>query len=154
MNATTTLNGDLFRALKGGASNFGKSSLHSPYSRQTADMILRPGIVTAYDFVTHPLGNVYFEARSYASDQAPSVLQALASYQLGGQLDPKSNVALNLVPTGSLLVMVYSDPARSPAAFAPFYNITSYQTVIAPTNGSFSGLVQAGVANFPSEPQR
>ncbi|KAI0391988.1 hypothetical protein F5Y17DRAFT_382399 [Xylariaceae sp. FL0594] len=110
---------DLYKALRGGGSNF--------------------GIVTSYELYTHPLGTLSVEARAYNVKQTDTFLQAFAEYQNKEKQhcdDGKgSSVTVQILPTGPTLLLVYAGATR-PDAFKPFYDIVPFETLIDPTHNA------------------
>ncbi|KAI0483182.1 hypothetical protein GGR56DRAFT_663748 [Xylariaceae sp. FL0804] len=119
---------DLYKALRGGGPNF--------------------GIVTNYELYTHSVGDMYIDARSYGSNMTTEFFEALAEYQSKGQLDSKSSVTIQVLSTGANLLMLYNEPAQSPAAFDAFYALESYTPILAATNGSFLEVLAISDAQF------
>ena len=84
------------------------------------------GVTTHITTKAIELGQVWGGLRQWNASQLDAVSDAFAEYQRVGQLDQKSSVIADLVPTnGSLYVtLVYFAPINStPAAFDAFYKI-------------------------------
>ncbi|KAL8776379.1 MAG: hypothetical protein Q9213_008295 [Squamulea squamosa] len=107
VNANANKNQDLFRALKGGANNF--------------------GIVTTFTLRTYPIGQVWGGIKSYSLDKLPALLAAVQEYQSNPKKDLYANLMLQAFTTnasvGAVLNMVYLKPVVNASAFAPFYSI-------------------------------
>lgn len=109
-------NADLYKALRGGGSNF--------------------GIVTSYELYTYPTGTISMDARAYSINQTDEFLQALAEYQKRGQNDTKSSVTVQILPTGPTVLLLYAGTELYPQAFAPFYDVKPYESLVEPSNNS------------------
>ncbi|KAF2710658.1 FAD-binding domain-containing protein [Pleomassaria siparia CBS 279.74] len=118
VNANSSYNADLYRALKGGANNF--------------------GVVASFTLRTYPIYNVWGGIRLYTHEQVPALYRALAEYQAQPEKDLYANLMLQPFATnqslGAILNMVYLKP-EPPAAFKPFDGIptvgetTKFQTL-------------------------
>ncbi|KAI1775594.1 FAD-binding domain-containing protein [Hypoxylon cercidicola] len=117
---------DLYKGLRGGAANF--------------------GIVTSYELYTYPVGEFYVDARSYSLDQTSDFLHAVAEYQKEGQLDPLSSI--QLVETGSNILLLYNKPVQQADAFNAFYNLGSFTPILPAFNGSFLDILALTGAQF------
>ncbi|XXG94942.1 Cytochrome c oxidase copper chaperone [Hypoxylon texense] len=117
---------DLYKGLRGGASNF--------------------GIVTSYELYTFPVGNFYIDARSYSLNQTSDFLHAVAEYQNKGQLDPLSSI--QLVETGSNILLLYNKPVQKADAFSAFDALGSYTPILPAFNGSFLDILAVTGAQF------
>ncbi|KAI0409145.1 FAD-binding domain-containing protein [Xylaria palmicola] len=126
--ASPSQNADLYKALRGGATNF--------------------GIVTTYEIQVYPQGPMSFEARAYGHNQTAEVLTALAEFNNVGMKDPLSSFGLQIQETGPVVLLQYSKPAYKPACFKPFYDITSFQQYFPATNGSFLDALALGGGGF------
>jgi hypothetical protein len=96
---------------------------------------------------------VYVEIAAYAAAETPSVLRALAAWQLStGASDVRATVvAISSFSSGTTLAFIYSQPSGTrPDAFAAFANIPVLATVLPPTNLSARALVEAaaGLTNL------
>lgn len=106
VDANATHNSDLWFAMKAGQNNF--------------------GITTHITTKAYPMGQVWGGLRVWNASQISAVADAFAEYQRVGQLDTKSSVIADLVPTnGTLfLTLIYFAPVTTrPAAFDAFYKI-------------------------------
>ncbi|KAI0850546.1 FAD-binding domain-containing protein [Daldinia vernicosa] len=121
-NASSTVNPDLFWALKGGGPNF--------------------GIVTRFDLYTVPVRGIWYQASIYSVDQADALLEAYAKWQQNeGATDLKATVGLGIGLDSISLGLVYSEPTGDqPSVFAPFRDIEPLMVAVPPTNGSISAL--------------
>ncbi|KAI1651485.1 FAD-binding domain-containing protein [Daldinia loculata] len=121
-NASSTVNPDLFWALKGGGPNF--------------------GIVTRFDLYTVPVRGIWYQASIYSVDQADALLEAYAKWQQNeGATDLKATVGLGISLDSISIGLVYSEPTEDqPSAFAPFRDIEPLLVAVPPTNGSISAL--------------
>ncbi|KAI1639547.1 hypothetical protein F4809DRAFT_638572 [Biscogniauxia mediterranea] len=119
---------DLYKGLRGGATNF--------------------GIVTSYELYTHTMGDMYMEARSYTTNQTTDFFQAVAEYQKKGQLDAKSSISAQILETGPTLLLLYSEPAQQPEAFEAFYALESYSVLLPAINGSLMDVLALAGSRF------
>ncbi|KAF2688559.1 putative FAD-binding oxidoreductase [Lentithecium fluviatile CBS 122367] len=107
VNANASYYQDLYRALKGGANNF--------------------GVVGSFTLRTYPIQNVWGGIKIYANEHIPALYEALAAYQAEPNKDLHANLMLQPFVTnqsfGAMLNMVYLKPEESPAAFKSFYMI-------------------------------
>ncbi|OTA64849.1 FAD-binding domain-containing protein [Hypoxylon sp. EC38] len=117
---------DLYKGLRGGATNF--------------------GIVTNYELYTYPVANFYVDARSYSPNQTTDFLHAVAEYQNEGQLDPLSSI--QLLPTGPTILLLYNEPVQQAKAFDSFYNLGSYQPILPAFNGSLLDIMTLTGSRF------
>ncbi|GAQ44259.1 hypothetical protein AtubIFM55763_011527 [Aspergillus tubingensis] len=134
INANSNENSDLFRALKGGGSNF--------------------GIVTRFDLETHPLINVQYTINLYNPEDHAAVNQATFEVQQIMEKDPKIGLFTNFNNGFVAVGLLYGDhPAESEAreTFRPFHDLKSLVTTVLPsTNGTLLSLAQAmGHAQTP-----
>ena len=84
------------------------------------------GVTTHITTKAYPMGAVWGGLRQWNGSRIDEVADAFAEYQRVGQLDTKSSVIADLVPTnGTLYVtLIYFAPVNStPAAFDAFYKI-------------------------------
>ncbi|KAI1451613.1 FAD-binding domain-containing protein [Annulohypoxylon moriforme] len=116
---------DLYKGLRGGASNF--------------------GIVTNYELYTYPVDEFSIDARAYSTNQTDDFLRAVAEYQEEGQLDPLSSI--QLLSTGPTIMLLYNKAVQSAKAFDAFYNLGSY-TSIAALNGSLLDVMTLTGSRF------
>ncbi|KAL9012925.1 MAG: hypothetical protein Q9173_002346 [Seirophora scorigena] len=106
VHANATHHSDLWWAMKAGQNNF--------------------AIITHITTKAYPLGAVWGGLRQWNASQLDAVSDAFAEYQREGQLDTKSSVIPDLVPTnGTLFItLIYFGPVTErPKAFDPFYRI-------------------------------
>lgn len=84
------------------------------------------GVTTHITTKAIPMGAVWGGLRQWNGSQINEVADAFAEYQRVGQLDTKSSVIADLVPTNDTLylTLIYFAPVNStPAAFDAFYKI-------------------------------
>lgn len=84
------------------------------------------GVTTHITTKAFPMGAVWGGLRQWNGSQINEVADAFAEYQRVGQLDTKSSVIADLVPTNDTLyvTLIYFAPINStPAAFDAFYRI-------------------------------
>ena len=84
------------------------------------------GVITHITTKAYPMGAVWGGLRQWNGSQINEVADAFAEYQRVGQLDTKSSVIADLVPTNDTLyvTLIYFAPVNStPAAFDAFYKI-------------------------------
>ena len=84
------------------------------------------GVTTHITTKAFPMGAVWGGLRQWNGSQINEVADAFAEYQRVGQLDTKSSVIADLVPTNDTLyvTLIYFAPVNStPAAFDTFYKI-------------------------------
>ena len=84
------------------------------------------GVTTHITTKAYPMGAVWGGLRQWNGSQINEVADAFAEYQRVGQLDTKSSVIADLVPTNDTLyvTLIYFAPVNStPAAFDAFYKI-------------------------------
>ncbi|PWY88590.1 6-hydroxy-D-nicotine oxidase [Aspergillus sclerotioniger CBS 115572] len=134
INANANENSDLYRALKGGGSNF--------------------GIVTRFDLAIHPLINVQYTISLYNPEDHLAINQATAAVQQAMEEDPKIGLFTNFNNGFVAVGLLYGDhPTKPPKAFEPFRNLKSLVTTVLPsTNGTLLSLAQAmGHAQAPKK---
>ncbi|KAK0636792.1 hypothetical protein B0T17DRAFT_483089 [Bombardia bombarda] len=132
--ASAQQNSDLFWALKGGGPNF--------------------GIVTTYELYTVPVTAIWLEVRIFPNDQALTLIDALAIYQ-NSVTDVKCTAAFVVGTDVTTLGLIYSGPlTKEPACFAPFKQITGYQSALGPGNSTMNILTQALGSTFNNDPAR
>ncbi|KAL7952723.1 hypothetical protein V8C34DRAFT_298716 [Trichoderma compactum] len=119
VKASATENSDLYKALRGGNSNF--------------------GIVVTFELYTHPAETLSWEIRGYSADQSPAILEAYAEFQLSGmQRDPLARVDINIYTDGPKIIMLYNGPEPSPGVFDAFLNLTiPYNELVQPSKGNY-----------------
>ncbi|EHA18968.1 hypothetical protein ASPNIDRAFT_42784 [Aspergillus niger ATCC 1015] len=127
VNANRNENSDLYRALKGGGSNF--------------------GIVTRFDLETHPLIKVQYTINLYNPEDYVAINQATFEVQQTMEEDPRIGLLTNFNNGFVAVGLLYGDhPAESEAreTFKPFHNLKSLMTTVLPsTNGTLLSLAQA-----------
>ncbi|CAE6515128.1 unnamed protein product [Rhizoctonia solani] len=115
---TAKSNGDLFKALKGGTSNF--------------------GIVTSFELRTFPVNYIYAGYLYYAPEQYDKLFPLMEEYaRKGVESDPKSHIISVFVcqPSSDLNVAMfytaYSEPVTTaPAAVKSFFDIPNIQSTV------------------------
>ncbi|KAF2237141.1 putative 6-hydroxy-D-nicotine oxidase [Viridothelium virens] len=133
-NANAEENSDLWWALKGGSSNF--------------------GIVTRFDVYTVPVKHIWYEVQTYPLDQADTVLDAFAQWQMHGAPDVKGTVALIMGLDVLTVGLLYSTPAERPECFSTFYGLPGMTAVIPGMNGTLNALTQILGTVISKAPQR
>lgn len=123
VTANAQRNTDLFKALKGGGSNF--------------------GIVTKYSVDAVPSTDLWFEARTYNSNQTAELFQALVKYQAASENDINANLVFSIGNEATLVGFVYAKPIKRPAVYSSFYEIPFNMSFINSTIGSPQALVKA-----------
>ncbi|KAJ6020376.1 6-hydroxy-D-nicotine oxidase [Penicillium herquei] len=125
INANAKENTDLFRALKGGGSNF--------------------GIVTRFDLETHPLIKVQYTINLYNPEDHVQINKATVAVQEAMETDPKIGLFTNFNNGFVAVGLLFGDiPNEPPAAFTSFYNLKSLVTTVLPsTDGTLLSLAQA-----------
>ena len=126
INANETHDGDLWFAMKAGQNNF--------------------GITTHITTKAYPMGGVWGGVRQWNGSQIAAVSDAFAEYQRVGQLDTKSSLIADLVPTNDTLYItfVYFAPVTTtPKAFDAFYKIPAVADTTA-LHPNFLDLVSGG----------
>ncbi|ODA81015.1 hypothetical protein RJ55_03976 [Drechmeria coniospora] len=134
VNANAKENTDLWRALKGGGSNF--------------------GIVTRFDLETHPLIKVQYTINLYNPDDYVEIIKATIKVQDEMEKDPKIGLFTNFNQGYVAVGMLYGDtPAEGPQAFEPFHNLTSLLNIACPSkNGTLLSLAKTmGHAQEPKK---
>ncbi|KAG6366579.1 hypothetical protein INS49_000757 [Diaporthe citri] len=115
---------ELWRALKGGTSNF--------------------AIVTRFDIEVHPLIKAKFIIKLYDPSDFANINAATISVQEAIEKDPKLNLFTNCNKQFVAVIMIYADsPAGFPKAFQPFDKLSSHlNTVVPPTDGTVFTVVK------------
>ncbi|KAI0454660.1 FAD-binding domain-containing protein [Xylaria acuta] len=131
VNASHDQNPELFRALKGGGSNF--------------------GIVTRFDIQTYPLIRAQYVVNLYNSSDYINIFQATMKVQKSMELDPRIDLYVTVTPTVVVVGMFYANwVAQPPTAFDPFYQLESLVGAMVPlTNGTVTSLAVDLGANTP-----
>ncbi|KAI1466907.1 FAD-binding domain-containing protein [Daldinia caldariorum] len=119
---------DLYKGLRGGASNF--------------------GIVTSYELYTYPVDDFYVDARAYSLNQTSDFLHAFAKYQEEGQSDPLSSATVQLLETGPTILLLYNKPVQQAKAFDAFYSLEPYQPILPAFNGSLLDIMALTGSRF------
>lgn len=132
--ADSTLNDDLFWALKGGGPNF--------------------GVVTRFELNTIPDNGIWYQLASYPTHEATNILTAFAQWQNDGGHDTKATVILSISLDVALLGLVYLEHSDMPDAFAPFYRIDPLQILAPATNGTFTTLTKVAAEYSNTVPIR
>ncbi|KAI4195411.1 MAG: hypothetical protein LQ350_007224 [Teloschistes chrysophthalmus] len=117
LNATPTSHPSLFRALKGGLSNY--------------------GIITSFSILTKPLPkNAYYRVSQYTPQQTPALLKAYAEYLADPTTDTNTSVQIqcNSNYTAAFFGYITALPS-DPPDFHRFSNLTVETTLIPATNG-------------------
>ncbi|KAF2012097.1 FAD-binding domain-containing protein [Aaosphaeria arxii CBS 175.79] len=123
VNANATSNQDLFRALKGGASNF--------------------GVVIEFQIATHNIQNIWFSMDIYSPEDYEHIIDTTIQVQAAMEDDPKLGFFVNVNPEGILVGKFYAEWSPLPAAFRGFNTIVPIQTFAPETNGTLKDLVSA-----------
>ncbi|RYP00491.1 hypothetical protein DL765_010906 [Monosporascus sp. GIB2] len=136
INANAGSNPDLYRALKGGGSNFGT------------------GIVTQLDIATYPLIKVQYTINLYNPSDYLNIIHATLQVQQAMETDPKIGLFTNFHSGFVAVGLLYADWAdEQPKVFEPFTNLESLMTAVAPTtNGTLLSL--AGAMAHLRSPQK
>lgn len=134
INASLNHASDLFWALKGGGPNF--------------------GIVTQFDLYTIPVPEIWGTVQIYSTDMAFELLEAFDEWQQNGAADIKSTVAFDISLDYITVGLLYSEPAISPSAFAPFDHLEPLQVVVPPINTTFSNVYTILGASYPNTTAR
>ncbi|KAI1266109.1 hypothetical protein F5Y18DRAFT_384608 [Xylariaceae sp. FL1019] len=129
--ATPSKTSDLYKALRGGITNF--------------------GIVTKFELFTRPIGNIFIDTRAYSPNQTVDFFNAVDSYQKQGQLDTKSSVTFQVLETGPVVLMLYSGDVLPDDTFAPFYNLGSYQPVATSNRSTLLDVLTLSNAQFVTD---
>ncbi|KAF2477645.1 FAD-binding domain-containing protein [Lindgomyces ingoldianus] len=134
IDANAHENADLWRALKGGGSNF--------------------GIVTRFDIETHPLHNVQYSLNLYDPSDYVNILYATTQVQKAMETDSNIGFFLNVNPTVIIAGLLYADwPTVPPSAFNAFDSLKSFWGPFIPTtNGTIATLTSAiNIGDFPAK---
>ena len=139
VDATPTLNSDLYKALKGGLSNFGESVACSKSAglRLISRLV---GIVTEFDLMTNDFFEISYEVVLYHPEDTPALLRAYANYT-ANETDTNSIVQVQVMANYSLGFYGYKGYVNSPAPFVPFRSLPILQTVLPQTNGTVNSLL-------------
>ncbi|KAI1099513.1 6-hydroxy-D-nicotine oxidase [Jackrogersella minutella] len=125
INANAINNVDLYRALKGGGTNF--------------------GIVTRFDIQTYPLINAQYTVLVYNPSGFKEVLRATTEAQEAMEIDPKIGMFTSVNPTFIAVGVFYADTGvEQPQAIKTFFDLKSLMTTAVPTRkGTVKSLVEA-----------
>ncbi|RMJ19360.1 hypothetical protein CDV36_000989 [Fusarium kuroshium] len=125
VNANSSENSDLYKALKGGGSNF--------------------GIITSVDLETQPLLKVQYTINVYNPEDYTGIINATVKVQNSMESDPKIGLFTNFNPGFVAVGLLYADqPTEQVKAFEPFYKLGSLlSNAIPQTNGTLLSLAQA-----------
>ncbi|KAJ4174197.1 hypothetical protein NW754_004612 [Fusarium falciforme] len=125
VNANSAENTDLYKALKGGGSNF--------------------GIITSVDLETQPLLKVQYTINIYNPEDYTGIINATIKVQNSMESDPKIGLFTNFNPGFVAVGLLYVDqPNEEVKAFEPFYKLGSLlSTAIPQTKGTLLSLAQA-----------
>ncbi|KAK3347358.1 hypothetical protein B0H65DRAFT_460286 [Neurospora tetraspora] len=116
---------DLYRALKGGGSNF--------------------GVVTRFDLQTYPLLKTQYTVSLYKTEDYASIIEASVAAHKEMETDPKAAYFTNFHRDFIAIGQLYADtPKGEPKAFEPFRKLESMMAPVVPkTDGTLSTLAQA-----------
>ncbi|KAI8965117.1 hypothetical protein F5Y11DRAFT_36641 [Daldinia sp. FL1419] len=125
VNANADENADLYRALKGGGSNF--------------------GIVTRFDIQTYPAITLQYNVLMYDPSGYEEVLRATVEAQEAMETDPKLGMFASINPTFIAIGIYYADSeAKQPKAIETFLNLKSLmQAAVPTTKGTIKSLVES-----------
>ncbi|KAJ5266933.1 hypothetical protein N7478_009741 [Penicillium angulare] len=127
INSNSKENSDLYRALKGGGSNF--------------------GIVTRFDLETHPLINIQYTINLYKAESYIEIIKATIAVQEAMEADPKIGLFTNFNNGFVAVGLFYADtPVERPSAFKPFDKLDQESLMMAAvptTNGTILSLARA-----------
>lgn len=129
------MNADLFHALKGGGSNFGKILQNAGTS--TGSLYFCKGIVTRFDLHTNPDYRLWYAMKVYKSNDVDRVMQASIKVQEAMDEDDRIGFFLLVQAThlvAGMLYRGYSD--TTPSAFRVFDGIEPMTTALPETNGT------------------
>ncbi len=124
VNATRQERADLYKALKGGMSNF--------------------GIVTEFELITEPSKPVYYSGYQYSAQDTPAFLGAYGDYLADTRTDPKSSIQIAVTPAGTTAFIAYDKAVATSKDFARFASIPKQKTLIPPTNGTLDPVFALG----------
>lgn len=126
ITASQNENADLFRALKGGGSNF--------------------GIATSLTYRTLPIDKIWYEVRVYDREQNAKLLDALYEHQIATADNPNIHcvpVFLNLDTPATFIGFVsYDAHEPHPEAFKQFYDLPYVTHMAKPTIGTVAQLAE------------
>lgn len=163
VEANADTNADLWRALKGGTSNFGEYKKdHISHPRgcfenppRTLDLPTLPeadletqGIVTRFDIETHPETKARYTVQLYSPADYVNINAATLAVQEQMERDPKVNIFTNFNQAFVAVFHMYADccpppEANQPSAFEPFDRLSSkINTPLPQTDGNVFSFVQ------------
>lgn len=126
VNATPTQNADLYKALKGGLSNF--------------------GIVTEFEVLTSDIVDIHYEINIYPSNATRDLLKAYSEFlRRDGPGD--AVVQLEVSKDSTLLFMGHTGHVASTPEFDVFRGIPVLTQFLKPTNGTVASLLFATVGS-------
>ncbi|KAF2500909.1 FAD-binding domain-containing protein [Lophium mytilinum] len=128
VKASQTQNSHLFRALKGGLTNF--------------------GIVTSFELKTAMPRNIWYRVVAYSNSNPRAVFDALVNVQQRMEKDPKAGIEVTCSPAGFTVAFVSGQHTDDPEVFAPFRALTPTTETKPPTNGTTLEFI-----SFLSAPQ-
>lgn len=141
VDATPKQNADLYKALKGGLTNLGKSELCTSFPADSEADKRTSGIVTEFEVLTNTNTDIYYEIYLYTPEHTPTLLQAYANYLLRNGSDTSSDVQIQVRANYSLAFYGYNTHTERPAVFDTFYRIPTKSTFFPPTNGTFNDII-------------
>ncbi|KAI0196912.1 6-hydroxy-D-nicotine oxidase [Astrocystis sublimbata] len=134
VEANAATNSDLWRALKGGGTNF--------------------GIVTRFDMQTYPLIKTKYAVNVYDPADYVNILQATIRVQESMEDDPKIGLFVSFSAQSVTVGLLYADELPeeiTPKAFDPFLQLDSLLAQPVPwTSGTIKSLVNSIQYNAPS----
>lgn len=147
INANAHINQDLWWALKGSGTNFGKAR-SKDISRikrfpSSYKLNIQIGVVTKYDVKVTANDSYWFEALYYAPEQIPTLLEAIVIYAHAAEKDPYADISFNLNPSQAFVAFIYAKPIVRPDIFNMFYNISSNSRALNSTIGNMMDLNNA-----------
>ncbi|KAL1862680.1 hypothetical protein Daus18300_008478 [Diaporthe australafricana] len=124
VEANATTHADLWRAVKGGTSNF--------------------GIVTRFDIDAHPLIKAKFTIKLYDPSDFVNINAATIAVQQAMEKDPKLNIFTNYNQQFVAVIMIYADSqADFSKIFEPFEKLSSHvNTAVPETEGTVFTIVE------------
>lgn len=145
ISANSTENSDLFRALKGGGSNFGDFQGSLSCRRVKANVSRYQGIVTRFDLQTYPLIKVQATISLYNPQDYVEIIKATVSVQEEMEKDPNIGLFCNFNVGFVAVGMIYAKGTdEQQTAFEPFHNLTSLISEVMPrTNGTLLSLAKS-----------
>ncbi|KAF2803576.1 FAD-binding domain-containing protein [Mytilinidion resinicola] len=123
VNANATENIDLFRALKGGGSNF--------------------GIVTQFDLHTYPDYRVWYTFRVYSAEHTDRVMEAYVKVQEAMEIDDRIGFFLSINAGFLVAGMLYRGSTRPGSAFRAFDGISIMSTPVPERYGTQLSVARA-----------